>query len=388
MATADLETKSGDATFALLARMCGAMGASPPPAHQHVDWNLFLELIRHHRVGGLVQQSIEHHSKLAPAWVVEQLHRDCRAQAYRNLAMSAETIRLFSLLDEAEIHAIFFKGITLSQQVYGNALLKQAKDIDFLVRPEDLERCVAILAEEGYRLHMPRTRFSKRQWQVLLRFGIEVEMIHPDTAIQIEPHWAFAENSRLFPADPVRKRAAQHFMEIGGKQVRTLQPDDLFAYLCVHGARSGWHRLKWLADVNAIIRDAEPAHIEHLVRHADSLGVAPCACAALALCARIFDTEIPASILWQVERRWTLRTMVALCHANIADPALPPPSRLTAISLLNAAANGCLMSELRRWAIAPADALAVPLPRALDWLYILARLPVFCIRRARKALAR
>ena len=39
----------------------------------------------------------------------------------------------------------------------------------------------------------------------------------------------------------------------GTRGLRTLGEEDLFAYLCMHGALHWWHRLKWLADINALL---------------------------------------------------------------------------------------------------------------------------------------
>ena len=33
----------------------------------------------------------------------------------------------------------------------------------------------------------------------------------------------------------------------------TLADEPLYAYLCVHGASSAWFRLKWIADLNALL---------------------------------------------------------------------------------------------------------------------------------------
>ena len=50
---------------------------------------------------------------------------------------------------------------------------------------------------------------------------------------------------------------------------------DLFAYLCMHGALHWWNRLKWLADVNALLASTSEDGVEHLIRAAAGARGAP-----------------------------------------------------------------------------------------------------------------
>ena len=56
----------------------------------------------------------------------------------------------------------------------------------------------------------------------------------------------------------------------GAAGLRTMGEEDLLAYLCMHGALHWWNRLKWLADVNALL--AQTPDIERLVHAAEARG--------------------------------------------------------------------------------------------------------------------
>lgn len=47
--------------------------------------------------------------------------------------------------------------------------------------------------------------------------------------------------------------------------LRTLGDEDLFAYLCIHGALHWWNRLKWLADVNAMLASTPKGGVSRLI---------------------------------------------------------------------------------------------------------------------------
>ena len=75
--------------------------------------------------------------------------------------------------------------------------------------------------------------------------------------------------------------------------LRTLGDEDLFAYLCMHGALHWWNRLKWLADVNALLASTPEDNIERLVRAAEARGTGRAAAQALLLCRRLWGRPSP-----------------------------------------------------------------------------------------------
>src|SRR3974377_795808 len=78
--------------------------------------------------------------------------------------------------------------------------------------------------------------------------------------------------------------------------VRTLGEEDLFAYLCMHGALHWWYRLKWLADINALIGVPAAASIERLFHAAETRGVGRAVAQALLLCHRLLGAALPARL--------------------------------------------------------------------------------------------
>ena len=58
----------------------------------------------------------------------------------------------------------------------------------------------------------------------------------------------------------------------GHSGLRTLGEEDLFTFLCVHGALHVWNRLKWLADINALLATSPEGSAERFYRAATSVG--------------------------------------------------------------------------------------------------------------------
>ena len=79
----------------------------------------------------------------------------------------------------------------------------------------------------------------------------------------------------------------------GARGLRTLGEEDLFAYLCMHGALHWWNRLKWLADINALLAAAPEDGVERLFRAAEARGAGRAAAQAMLLCRRLLGRPCP-----------------------------------------------------------------------------------------------
>ena len=90
-----------------------------------------------------------------------------------------------------------------------------------------------------------------------------------------------------------------------------LGEEDLFAYLCMHGALHWWNRLKWLADVNALLASTPEDGVERLVRAAEARGAGRAAAQALLLCRRLLGTPLPARLMATLDKSATVRWLEA-----------------------------------------------------------------------------
>lgn len=376
------------AAFDLLRRACAAAAPKGVSASlvaapdRMVNWELFLRLVERHRVPGLVHAGLGRLPDVVPEPIRQAIAGQAQALARRNLALVAATIRLQQLFDAAGIEVIFFKGALVGQRAYGSLAVKHGKDIDFLVPPEDLAATFALLAGEGYQPVFPAAPLTAAKIDALRDFQIEAVMADPARGVQLEPHWRLTENRRLLPLGPLRAGAAKR-ANLGGVPIRGFHPDDEFAYLCVHGVRSGWFRLKWLADLHALLAGQAEAERLRLYRHAEGRGAGPAALLAYGLCRDLFALPVPAALVGAVEAPLQ-RAMRGLCHASLG--ATHPQTSLRQVLLLpmlHAVACGPahIGSEVLRWGVNGQDVMELPLPRYLFFLYPLLRLPLWAGRQ-------
>ncbi|HEX8655151.1 MAG TPA: nucleotidyltransferase family protein [Allosphingosinicella sp.] len=282
------------AEFALLVACC----RRPPSAEGDeavrraaaaVDWPLLLATAARHRVEGLVHDGLRRAGAAVPAEAAGRLAAEASAIARENLLYAAEALRLSERLERAGVAHLFVKGVTLAILAYARLGLKRSSDIDLLVAPEDYAAACAALDAAGYHCFHP----AGAALDGILRYAAAAKdsAWRSGAGIKVELHQRLTENPMLLPAVGARSPAQR--VEIApGVSLPTLAREQLFAYLCCHGAFTAWSRLKWLADLAALVAGEEEAGIERLYRSAIILSPGRAAGQALLLAHRLFGTRV------------------------------------------------------------------------------------------------
>jgi hypothetical protein len=280
----------GSAEFALAIDCCrrNFRGAAPWRPNAGIDWQRFLALVHFHRIEGLAHKALSENPSAAPRQVYEQLAQAAAAIAAQNLRAAAESRSLREGFAAAAVPLLFLKGLTLGALAYGNPARKSAIDIDLLIDPNDLGAAAHILRETGFELVAPRASKGDRILHFWHRSWKESVWRKRETATQIDLHTRTADNARLIPSINVHSPCRK--IEIGsGIALPTLAPDELFAYLTVHGASSAWFRLKWVSDFAALLTSQPGREIHRLYDRSQELGAGRAAGQALLLADHLFE---------------------------------------------------------------------------------------------------
>ena len=264
-----------------------------------LDWESFVVILKRHRITGFahhVLTSLPEVGARVPPNVRANIGNEALAVAGAHLQLLAETGRLQRLFSADGVPAIFLKGVPLAILAYRNFAVRHSKDIDLLVSMEHLAGVARILQAEGYiRVTGPPT-FRGSLWQLWLREFHHCSYVHRRTGVEIELHWRLFRNPRLLPLVPgEHQRGVVHLPD--GTAVPTLSDEDLFAYLCAHGTQHNWFRLKWLADIGALLNQRSEDEIEHMYDAACDRGATLFTAHAMLLANRILNAPLPSSLL-------------------------------------------------------------------------------------------
>jgi hypothetical protein len=350
------------------------------------DWNAVVMTAQRQRVAGLVYDALLAAGVQIPAVPAAEFARRAQAISRKNLLLAGETCRLQKLLGTAEIPSVALKGVALAQLAYGSLKVKHTHDIDLLIPPDRAVAAMALLERDGYALSFPAEQLDDRQRRAVVRYSREVALIHPGHGVFTELQWRVADNPELLK-EVHASSPTQDVVVADGLSVRTLARDDLFAYLCVHGAHHAWSRLKWLADLNALMA-ATGADVVHLHRHAQAKGAGFCSGQALLLCRRLFALPVPDALASELQGTARVRRLCAIAAKAIAERSrgdgggnAPSAARSFCTQFLLGRGFAFLAGQCRTASVGIIDVVALPLPPYLQFLYPLLRLPLWLWRR-------
>ncbi len=356
--------------------------------NDHLDWGRFSRIAALHRVEGLVNNALIRAGATAPDAIRGELGAAAAALVRENLELAAEAVRLQRLFAAAGIPLLFLKGVTLAVLAYGNIGLRHGKDIDLLVAPENATAAVTLIGRAGYRRHDPPPELNEALVQSLRPIRKDSSFFHESRPFEVELHWRLLDNPHMMGAISIATSSQQ--VRIGTDiTLPTFAEKDLFAYLCAHGANHCWYRLKWLADIGALLGAASSGDIEQLYEAAEVRGAGPAAAQALLLCERLFGVSIPAGLLTRLRNslraRWLER--IGLWAMTTGNEEIVPPdipfgaTKLTLSRYLLRSSWGYWLTELRIQLTSTRDMLMLPLPGPLRFLYPVLRVPLWICRR-------
>lgn len=131
------------------------------------------------------------------------------------------------------IPVICLKGPWLAERLYGDAALRSCRDLDLLVHRSDISAAEGLLDDVGF---VPRERRDDyhRAWH---RNGIVIELHH-----NVENPLAFD-----FAVEAAWNRS--QLSQFRGIPARLLAPEDELLFLCLHGTRHRFERLRHILDL-------------------------------------------------------------------------------------------------------------------------------------------
>src|ERR1043165_402888 len=215
------------------------------PFVQQVDWDYVLATARAHGLLPLLQKHIAN-SGLVPGHVLSRLKQESVANSQTVLHLVARQLSVFKLFKEHGVSVAIFKGALLGQMAYGEMSLRQAGDIDMLIRSHDFAHARLLLESLGYEMS---PRLTPAQLASHLSNHCEIQFMRDEWFTVVDLHWDLAPGSFVFglKADEVMSRLQS--VSLGGTTVETFDAEDLLLYQAMHGAKHLWRRLEWISSL-------------------------------------------------------------------------------------------------------------------------------------------
>ncbi|WP_213613296.1 nucleotidyltransferase domain-containing protein [Paenibacillus lactis] len=233
-----------------------------PQEAADMDWDLFMKLAVHHRVYPLVYLALKgSDTSLIPAYVMQSLQRHYHNNTIKMLHLSREMSRICDVFAEAGIRSLWLKGPLLALHLYGDVAHRTSKDLDILVDAEDVEKAEQVLTQLGYEAE---EEIVLGNWK---KKSHHRSFEHREHFAQVEIHWRLNPHySRSFSFEQLWQRRRE--VRLSSQTYFCLGNEDLLCYLTDHGARHGWFRLRWLADIVRLLPLLDNSRLnQHLERY-------------------------------------------------------------------------------------------------------------------------
>lgn len=254
-----------------------------------IDWELFLQLVEHHRCYPLIYNKLKQFDEiLIPPHVMQILNNEYRKNTIKMLQLSGEMEQVDKLFQKNQIRALFLKGPAIAYELFGDISLRMSKDLDILVPEKDLDEIEILLLNIGYEKEELPTVLNEIKWRYR-----HIAYFHPQKKIQIEIHWRLNPRSMKEPTfEELWER--KQISSLTKHSISFLGKEDLFLYLIVHGARHGWFRLRWLKDIDQIVRNR--VDYKKFIQLAKKYGQKHLVGQALLLSKQLFNTPLDKDV--------------------------------------------------------------------------------------------
>jgi len=246
-----------------------------------------------------------------PPEILGKLRAGFKQSTKQNLILSAELHRLLDLFRQADLPVIPLKGPVLAWPFYEAPGLRAMSDLDLLVPECEASRAIHLLSADGYRRFGP---------SIGLRFfldGGQLVLKSADGRFDIDLHWRVLP-AHFNPLDAAAIRARCASIDVAGRPTPAFCPEDLLAFLCVHGAKHGWDSLAGICDLARLI-DVCKLDWDVILSRAARLRMSRIVWLGLCLAQDLLGSKLPPEVSSRIRADAHAAALAASIRARLQD---------------------------------------------------------------------
>ncbi|WP_176444969.1 nucleotidyltransferase domain-containing protein [Paenibacillus herberti] len=281
--------------YAIFKSYCADEKLQEVQLYERVDWNSFLQLAGHHRVLPLLHHFFKAEADHSiPDFVLKRLREEHRDNLFKMMMLAGESSRIHDELEVSGVRSLFLKGPTLAFELYGDLSLRNSSDLDILIDLKavsgNLFTLDRLMERLGYQTDdFEPSLFNEWKWRQHHR-----TYYNSLTKTFVEIHWRLSPGPLMEPSFEELWRERRR-SNLPSCSVYYLGSTHLFYYLTLHGARHGWFRLRWLLDMDRLLRrNVDWDAVRKLLRRFQALHLGD---QTLLMASRILNTPLPSVFL-------------------------------------------------------------------------------------------
>jgi hypothetical protein len=289
-----------------------------------IDWTSFVQAVLDHKLTGPVGQTLTRiGAEFVPQDILDAFEVRRQRTRHQNTVRFDELGRILDGLSKAGIDAIPFKGPIAAIQYYGDISLREFRDLDFLLRNEDLDRALAALQHLGY---VPEHNITRAQLDLIHRLQGQEMMVRQSDGMAIEPHTRLVSIKMALNLDHAGFFSRARRVDCGGHSVLTFSPEDSLISLAIHGGKELWWRINWVCDIATFVSAQANLDWSAVLERARLQGCRRMVLLAALLAWTFFGSPVPDAVIAAAQADRRVPPMVLRIAETWRDGAEEPPS--------------------------------------------------------------
>ncbi len=269
----------------------------------NLDWPKFIQLAEFHRVECLVAVALKNcDPSQIPKKVLDHFNSKLSKLSFADMANVRAAIEISQAMSDAGVQNLLLKGQAVATRFYANPNTRQSIDCDFLIAADDIAAARKCVEQLGFQQFHPPEKEPASCTGALVSLANDITYVRPADGTQLDLHWKLGllEQTPNWTFDQLIKQSSQ--IILGGACLSVLSPQHQFLYLCTHGSKHAWFRLKWLADIDRLLDKLSEDDLRQIQKQAQQDGTWVMVASSLKLVDYIYERSIPNFLKEDVSR--------------------------------------------------------------------------------------
>jgi hypothetical protein len=327
---------------------------------KELNWDYVYRCAEKHGVVPLLYYNLKITApELVPHEILQRMNEIYLLSMKRSMIQVKELLEVLQLGMDHRIPVIPYKGVALSQQIYGDFSLRLSSDIDIIVRQQDVIRAKTLLISQGYTSTISLTPEQDKKFTEV---HSEHPFAHPHRTM-IDIHWQFIPDYYLAPFKETEIWSGLKVISLEGRDVFTLSTEMLIITLLIHGAKHQWKELRQISDIAGIIASEKDINWELVLKISKKKRIERIIYLGLRLVEVTMKTELPFVVSEAIGRDHRVQHLVSSSINNMFTEEQRPEGDIQFVFYW-VSVRECLWDKIR------VISLLVFKPNHDDWAYI------------------
>jgi hypothetical protein len=252
-----------------------------------IDWSCFYNTAMNHGVAPLIYKHLSLFDNI-PDEVIDKFKNTYLHNIRDTVLTSHELGILLNLMNNESLEAIPIKGLTTTEELYGNIALYPSVDMDIMVRRKDIYKIKKIMETMGYQTVDEFNEFYLRNYSTVhfSRKGKKYIEFHITLG-----HPRYFDIPEDFWWEDLRKSTLNDY------NYRLLALEKNLLFLCLHLSAHGYSTLKFLVTIAEMLRIHKDGFVwEKLLGYSRRINAYHTLLLSLHLTSSLLDAPLPNEI--------------------------------------------------------------------------------------------